>query len=84
VSRRHACSRITTATVQIKLANPQSPTHATIRRIDQDHANAKQHWQEMGSPEYLTAGAVAELNAVSPREPEPQPFGFRFWDPDRG
>jgi len=63
--------------VQIKLAKTQSPTHATIRPIDHDHANAKQRRQEMGTLEYLTAGAVAELNAASRCEPEPQPFGVQ-------
>jgi xylan 1,4-beta-xylosidase len=65
---------IATETIQIKLANAQRPTRATIRRIDSDHANAKRRWQEMGSPEYLTTGAVAELNAVSRCEAEPHPF----------
>jgi xylan 1,4-beta-xylosidase len=62
--------------MQIRLANAPSPIHATIRRIDSDHANAKRRWQEIGSPEYLDAGAVAELNVVSRCEPEPYPFDF--------
>jgi xylan 1,4-beta-xylosidase len=68
---------IATETIQIKLANAQGPTEVTIRRIDADHANAKGRWQEMGSPEYLNAGTVAELNAVSRCEPEAHPFAFR-------
>jgi len=39
-----------------------SRREATVRRIDTGHANAKRHWQEMGSPEYLDAAAVAELH----------------------
>jgi hypothetical protein len=31
----------------------------------------------MGSPEYLNAAVVAELDAVSRCEPEPHPFDFR-------
>ena len=68
---------IATEMIQIKLANALSPTRAAIRRIDSDHANAKRHWQEMGSPEYLNAAVVAELNAASRCEPEPHPFDFR-------
>ena len=67
---------IATETMQIRLANAQSPVRATIRRIDSNHANAKRRWQEIGSPEYLDAGAIAELNAVSRCEPEPYPFDF--------
>jgi xylan 1,4-beta-xylosidase len=68
---------IATEMIQIKLANALSPTRAAIRRIDSDHANAKRRWQEMGSPEYLNAAVVAELNAASRCEPEPHPFDFR-------
>jgi xylan 1,4-beta-xylosidase len=68
---------IATETIRIKLANAQSPIQATIRRIDSDHANAKRRWQEMGSPEYLDAGTLAELDAESRCDPEPHPFDFR-------
>ncbi len=68
---------IGTETIQVKLANARPPTRATIRRIDSDHANAKRCWQEMGSPEYLNAAVVAELNAVSRCEPESHLFDFR-------
>jgi xylan 1,4-beta-xylosidase len=68
---------IATETVQITLADARAPTQATIRRIDQHHANAKRRWQEMGSPEYLGAAAVVELDAVSRSETGPQPFEFR-------
>jgi xylan 1,4-beta-xylosidase len=68
---------IATETIQITLNNARSPIQATIRRIDSDHANAKRRWQEMGSPEYLSAAIVTELNTISRCEPEPQPFDFR-------
>jgi len=68
---------IATETIQIKLGNAEPPTQATIRRIDSDHANVKRRWREMGSPEYLNAALVAELNAVSRCESEPHPFDFR-------
>ena len=68
---------IATETIRIRLAHAQPATQATIRRIDSDHANPKRRWQDMGSPEYLDAAAVAELHAVSRCEPEPHPFEFR-------
>jgi xylan 1,4-beta-xylosidase len=61
----------------MKLGNARPPIQATIRRIDSDHANAKRRWQEMGSPEYLSAAIVTELNTISRCEPEPQSFDFR-------
>jgi xylan 1,4-beta-xylosidase len=63
-------------TIQVKLRSTQRPTEATVRRIDSDHANAKRRWQEMGSPEYLDAGVVAELNAASRCESQSHPFDF--------
>ncbi|HVC00702.1 MAG TPA: hypothetical protein VND80_00725 [Steroidobacteraceae bacterium] len=51
--------------VSITLAGAGSTRQATIQRIDSQHANAKRRWQEMGEPEYLSAAAVAELNAAS-------------------
>jgi len=68
---------IVTETIKVRLTNAPLPTHATIQRIDSDHANAKRRWQEMGSPEYLNAAVVAELNAVSRCVPEPHPFNFQ-------
>ena len=71
---RHPIAR---ETVRVELTNAPSPSGATIQRIDTDHGNPKRHWQEMGSPEYLSAAAVAELSAVSRCDPEPIPFDFR-------
>lgn len=68
---------IAAETVKATLAGVRSPTESTIRRIDSDHANAKRRWEEMGSPEYLSAAIVAELDTVSRCEPEPQPFDFQ-------
>ncbi len=71
---RHPIAR---ETVRVELANAPSPNGATIRRIDADHGNPKRHWQEMGSPDYLSPASVAELGAVSRCDPEPIPFDFR-------
>ena len=68
---------IAAETVRINFGNAQAPGRATIRRIDAGHANAKRRWLEMGSPDYLNAAVVAELDAVSRCEPEPHPFEFR-------
>ena len=38
---------------------------ATIQRIDQDHVKTERKWQEMGEPEHLNAGVVAELHIAS-------------------
>ncbi|MGA2087292.1 MAG: glycosyl hydrolase [Stellaceae bacterium] len=68
---------IAAETVRINFGNALAPIRATIRRIDSGHANAKRRWLEMGSPDYLNAAGVAELDAVSRCEPEPHPFEFR-------
>jgi xylan 1,4-beta-xylosidase len=67
---------IAVETVHLKLDNAGAAKGATIRRIDKEHANAKGRWQEMGSPDYLNAAVVAELNAVSRCEPESNAFEF--------
>ena len=74
----HALPRhpIAAEPIQIRLDDMPAPTRATIRRIDSDHANAKRRWQEMGSPDYLDAANVAELDDVSRCLPEPQPFNL--------
>jgi xylan 1,4-beta-xylosidase len=67
---------IAAETVRISLARARHPAEASVRRIDADHANAKRRWLEMGSPEYLSAADLAELDAASQCAPEPQPFDF--------
>jgi len=68
---------IATEAIRIRLAGALRPAEATIRRIDADHANAKQVWQEMGSPGYLNKADVAQLDAASQCKPETVPFDFR-------
>ncbi|MEO9168470.1 MAG: glycosyl hydrolase [Aestuariivirga sp.] len=65
---------ITIEVVQIKLSNTKPPSQVTIRRIDDDNANAKRLWLEMGSPEYLTAVNVEALNVASICQSKPHPF----------
>jgi hypothetical protein len=45
------------------LPNGPEPGHSYLQRIDQDHANLRQSWLEMGSPEYLGAMEVEQLQA---------------------
>jgi xylan 1,4-beta-xylosidase len=61
-------------TVRIELANAPAPVKASIRRIDAAHVNPRQRWLEMGSPEYLNAGVLAELHAASAMPPADHPF----------
>jgi xylan 1,4-beta-xylosidase len=68
---------ITTQQVEFRLACPTAPTHATIQRIDLEHANPKRHWEQLGEPEYLSAQLVAELRKKSELQSEPVEFAFK-------
>ncbi len=63
--------------VQVTLLQAGTPVRASVRRIDADHANAKRKWLALGSPDYLSASAVTELNAASVLETERQDFTCR-------
>jgi len=65
---------ISTEQVEITLANSPEPKHNYIRRIDEQHANPRQAWLEMGSSEYLDALEVEQLQASSELIKEPQPW----------
>ncbi len=43
---------------------------ASVQRVDDEHANARQAWVDMGSPDYLDARQVAELDRASQLQPE--------------
>jgi xylan 1,4-beta-xylosidase len=58
---RHA---IATETVRVSLVNCKAQS-AQIRRIDNEHANPKRLWLDMGAPEYLNPRQVAALHAAS-------------------
>jgi xylan 1,4-beta-xylosidase len=68
---------IAAESIHMTLIGAPSPTQATIRRIDSDHANAKLRWQEMGSPKYLNAANIEELSIASLCQSEPHPFDFQ-------
>jgi xylan 1,4-beta-xylosidase len=67
---------IETETVAFTVKGLKSVERATIRRIDLEHGNAKRHWEQLGKPEYLSAGMVANLNAASIMATETQAFTF--------
>lgn len=61
---------------RFKLTNSSSPHTASIRRIDEAHANPKTLWREWGEPEYLGPDEVDRLHARSEMLPEAQPVSF--------
>lgn len=51
--------------VLVHLKTPRRPRSATVAQIDDDHANAKRRWKEMGAPPYPSRAQVDELHAAS-------------------
>ncbi|HEX7370485.1 MAG TPA: glycosyl hydrolase family 39, partial [Rhodanobacteraceae bacterium] len=49
----------------------RKPVQASVQRIDAEHCNSRQAWLDMGSPDYLDAQQVSELDAVSQLKSEP-------------
>lgn len=56
---------IETEHIELRLENAPEPDEAHIQRIDQEHANPKLLWEEMGEPEYLSAKNVEQLQEAS-------------------
>ena len=56
---------IETEEIEIRLENAGKPIEARIRRVDDEHANAKRVWEEMGQPEYLSPKDVERLEEAS-------------------
>ncbi|HEU4507573.1 MAG TPA: glycosyl hydrolase [Pyrinomonadaceae bacterium] len=67
---------IETEQLEIRLDNAREPTGATVQRIDEEHANPKRLWREMGEPEQLSEKNVERLEEVSRLKVEKQPFEF--------
>jgi xylan 1,4-beta-xylosidase len=68
---------IETEELEIQLTNaPSPPLAASIRRIDEDHANPKRLWVEMGRPEYLSTKDVEQLQEASELVVERQSFSY--------
>jgi xylan 1,4-beta-xylosidase len=47
------------------------PLVASIERIDEDHANPRRQWREMGEPEYPSLSQIEQLEVASRLVKEP-------------
>jgi len=65
---------IKTEKVKVQLNDIKNVKNAFIERIDDDHANAKKSWINMGSPGSLTANDVSALELASSLIMEPLPI----------
>jgi xylan 1,4-beta-xylosidase len=67
---------IATQLVEVSLTDAPAPLAAYIQRIDEDHANPRRWWQEMGEPEYPSRAQVEQLEAASRLVKEPLDFSY--------
>ena len=67
---------IETEELHIQLDNASEPTGARIQRIDEEHANPKRLWKEMGEPESLSKKDLENLEKASQLVSEKQPINF--------
>ncbi len=63
--------------IRIHLTGLQSPRNVYIERIDEDHANAKQLWVEMGKPALPTPREVEQLHVASQLVREPLQWKYK-------
>jgi xylan 1,4-beta-xylosidase len=72
----HALPRheIKTEQLRIELKNMASPRSVSLQRIDENHANPRRAWTEMGAPEYLKQPQIDRLEAASRLRREKLPF----------
>jgi xylan 1,4-beta-xylosidase len=75
----HALPRHSIAHVRVRvhLTQAPEPSAAWAERIDDNHANAKRHWQALGAPEYLDASAVEQLHEASRLTRQACPWKWR-------
>jgi len=62
--------------VKIQLHNAPQPVSAHVKRIDEDHANPRRLWKELGAPEYLSSAQLEKLQDASQLREEPLDFEF--------
>jgi xylan 1,4-beta-xylosidase len=62
--------------VMVEIEAAPVPRGVTLKRIDEDHANAKAEWQRMGSPEYLKPDDVERLEEASRLHKEVQSWRY--------
>lgn len=60
--------------VNVRLSGAPKPKGAFVSRLDQDHANPRRMWQEMGAPTYPSASQLDKLSAASKLTREKQSF----------
>ena len=74
----HALPRhpIETEQVYVRLAGTAAPRSVTIEQIDEDHANAKRRWVEMGKPEFPSPRQVEQLCEASQMIREALPWKY--------
>ena len=74
----HALPRhpIETESVHIELSGLLAPVAVYIERIDEEHANPKRLWTEMGEPANPSEREVEQLQAASLMVREPQPWKY--------
>ncbi|HKG46165.1 MAG TPA: hypothetical protein VKB02_05530 [Pyrinomonadaceae bacterium] len=67
---------IETEDLHIRLDNAPEPVSAQIQRIDEEHANAKRFWRELGQPEVLSHKDVERLEKASQLVIEKQSLSY--------
>jgi len=65
---------IATESVRVRLVGVPRPISALLSRIDDDHANPRRAWQDIGEPDYPSPRQVEALHAASELCPEPYPL----------
>ncbi|HJP94634.1 MAG TPA: glycosyl hydrolase [Pyrinomonadaceae bacterium] len=68
---------IETEQIELRLANASEPIAARIQRIDEERANPKRLWLEMGQPESLSRKDIERLEEASQVISEKQPVSFQ-------
>lgn len=63
--------------VRVRLHSSAKPSRASVKRIDEQHANARKAWEEMGSPEYLNSKQAETLQTASSLTQESQPIKYQ-------
>ncbi len=67
---------IRTEWVELTLTNAPEPLAIFVERIDEDHANPRKKWEELGKPAYLSAYEVDSLKATSELVKEPMEWKY--------
>ena len=68
---------VKTETVHLSISGLPQPLSAYLERIDDEHANPKRLWCEMGEPKYLSRNQVEQLMLASQLVKEPVSFRYQ-------